>query len=276
MRVPPVDHAARLRLAPGLRVVPRGRDRLQVGLYAERRVLLPREPVVEATLSALLDRTDLPEDPEAGRVLDRLAGAGCLTTREIPRTVVRPHRVAVLGALPGIDPAALLATAGAEPAPAARCDVALVLSRGEIARERLDPLVRSGTTHLVVRFVDGAAIVGPFVVPGVSACLRCVDAECTVADPDHATIVARYARASSRAREDGCPDVADPLLTQLALTWALRDVVAHCEGRRASTWSGTVVLTAEPGPARVEQRRRHPECGCSWPALAHVSGTMGV
>lgn len=275
MRLPPARPATLPRLAPGLRVVPRGRDRIQVGLYAERRVLLPRDPVVEGTLAALLGGGDLPEDPEALRVLDRLAAAGCLTTRELPRPVRRPHRLAVLGSLPGADPAPLLAGAGVQAAPAAACDVALVLSRGELARERLDPLVRSGTSHVVVRLVDGTAVLGPFVVPGVSACLRCVDAECSVADPDHATVVARYARADARAREDGCPDVADPLLPLLALTWALRDVVAHLEGQRPSTWSRTLVLASETGPPRAEEWRRHPECGCSWPVLAHVSGTMG-
>ena len=46
---------------------------------------------------------------------------------------------------------------------------------GEFDRTLLDDLVRDGVPHHVVRVVEGAPVVGPFVLPGETACLRCVD-----------------------------------------------------------------------------------------------------
>lgn len=283
----PSDHSD-LQLAPGLRVVARGRDHLQVGLYAGRRTLLPRTEAVERTLEALIARRGVDPDPETAPVLDRLARHGYLVPRaeRIDRERRRRQgRVALLGSLAGVDVtelftrAAVEAVATAGPAGPAgdaveRADVVLVLSTGEIARERLDPLVRRGTSHLVVRLVDGAAMVGPFVVPGLTACLRCIDGHRSVHDPDHVVVTSRYVRASSRARPDGMPDLDDPLLATVAAAWAVRDVVAHLEGRRPSTWSRTLLLDAEPSSSNAEDWSRHPQCGCSWPTTDRLSGTM--
>src|SRR5436190_16512503 len=177
---PPGDHP--VQLAPGLRVVARGHDHLQVGLYTGRRVLLPRTEAVEATLEALLNRGDLDGDLGTESVLDRLDGRGCLSRRDeqVERERRRrAGRVAVLGTLAGVDATDLFARAAVEvvasTGPADRAlehaDVVLVLCRGELPREHLDPLVRRGTSHLVLRLVDGMALVGPFVVPGLTACL---------------------------------------------------------------------------------------------------------
>jgi hypothetical protein len=158
----------------------------------------------------------------------------------------------------------------------ADADVALVGGPGEVDRDRLDPLVRAGTSHLVLRLVDGAALVGPFVVPGLTACLRCIDAHRAIADPDHVPVTSRYVRATSRPRADGLADVADPVLEVLAHAWAVRDVVAHLEGRRPTTWSRTVHLDPDPALRREEDWSRHPECGCCWSAHTPLSGTMGA
>ena len=123
----------------------------------------------------------------------------------------------------------------------------LVLSAGELARERLDPLVRRGTSHLVVRLVDGAALVGPFVVPGVTACLRCIDAHRS--DPRSRPRGRHHPlRAGQLAGPDrtAYPTSPTPLLATVAVAWAVRDVVAHLDGRRPSTWSRTLLLDADP------------------------------
>ncbi len=269
-----------LQLAPGLRVVGRGNDHLQIGLYDARRVLLPRSAAAESTLEALLERRHLDLDHQTATVLDRLQSAGCLTARdeEIRREQRRRQgRVAVVGALRGLDAAGLLVAAGITVvAVTGSADVVLVLSTGEIARDLLDPLIREGTSHLVVRLVDGAALVGPFVVPGLTACVRCIDAHRSIHDPDHVAVTSRYVRATSRARADGVPDVVDPVLATVAVAWAVRDVVAHLEGRRPSTWSRTVFLDDEPARRREQDWSRHPQCGCCWSAHGPLSGTMGV
>jgi bacteriocin biosynthesis cyclodehydratase domain-containing protein len=154
-------------------------------------------------------------------------------------------------------------------------DVALVACHGEVDRDRLDPLIRHGTSHVVVRLVDGAALVGPFVVPGLTACLRCIDAHQSIRDPDHVAVTSRYVRATSRPRADGMADLTDPVLATLALAWAVRDVLAHLDGRRPATWSRTLFLDSEPSRRREEDWSRHPECGCCWSAHPRVSGTIG-
>jgi bacteriocin biosynthesis cyclodehydratase domain-containing protein len=240
--------------------------------------VLPRTPVVERTLAALRDRSAAPglgdsELVEAAGVLDLLRRHGCLVSdtdlacRFLGR---RRGRVALHGELAGARD--LLRRSGvAVVAPGSRADVALVLGHGEVDRARLDPLVRSDTPHLVVRLVDGCAVVGPFVVPGETACLRCLDLHHSVADPDHVSVTSRYVRAT--ARSGGAET--DPVLGTLAVAWAVRDVVAHLEGRRPATWSGTLLL--DPDPARQSQEvwPSHPECGCCWSAQPPMSGTMG-
>lgn len=260
------------RLSAGLRVVSRGRHHLQVGLYDERRVVLPRTGTVEQTLSLLLGRRPVGEDPKTRAVLDQLDTHGCLTW-ERPTPATRPA-VAVLGEptspeLCGLT--ALLAAAGvavtSTPEPILAADVVVVVSIGELDRERLDPLVRSRTSHVVVRLVDGGAVLGPFVVPGTSACLRCIDVHQSLRDPDHVAVTTRYVHASARNRPDGIPDL-DPALVSVALAWVARDVVAHLAGQQPSTWSRTLHLGASPAQRTEHLWLRHPLCGCSWSATS--------
>lgn len=295
------------RLAPGLRVVGRGLHHLQVGLYDGRRVLLPRTAESEQTIACLLGQAPLHDDPATAAVLDLLDRHRCLSGAADPsvRSGADPGAagatVALLGRFRGLglpDAPALLRAAGVTvvdgSAPASSAcppvDVALVLSTGELAREVLDPLVRARTSHLVVRLVDGAAVLGPFVVPGETACLRCIDAHESVRDPDHVAVTTRYVHATSRPRPDGVPDT-DPALASVALAWGVRDVLAHLDGRGPSTWSRTISLGTDPGERRERAWLRHSQCGCSWPLdlvprqraghavpgalLDRTSGTMG-
>lgn len=272
-----MDQVGRLRLAPGLRVVRRGPDHLQVGLYDGRRVVLPRTPVVESTLATLLDHQPTEPDPAAAEVLDTLQAHGCLVSEDdhARRERRQSSRVSLLGE--SAEARTLLAAAGVTVVhPDASADVLLVIERGEVDRTQLDPLIRQGTSHVVVRLVDGAAIVGPFVSPGHTACLRCIDAQLSVEDPHHVVVTSRYVRATSCPREDGVPDTPDPVLTTLAVAWAVRDVVAFLDGQRPSLWSRTLFLDPEPARGRAQDWSRHPECGCVWSAHDPLSGTIGV
>src|SRR3954452_23835448 len=134
-----MDDPALYALAPGLRVVRRGREHLQVGLYDGRRTVLPRTPEVERTLAALLERRPLEPGPEADRALTTLREQGCLvardddTRRDHPR---RGSRVSLLGDLS--EARDLLTRAGVRVVAAgADADVALVGGPGELDRDRL-------------------------------------------------------------------------------------------------------------------------------------------
>ena len=273
-----MEFSGRPRLAPGLRVVRRGLQHLQVGLYDGRRALLPRTAAVEGTLAALLEHQPVEPGPGSEDVLETLWRHGCLADAAVENDRDRRRRAARVAVRGGVGPErALLTGAGVRVVdPDRAADVVLVGVHGELERDRLDALVRHGTAHLVVRLVDGAAVIGPFVVPGRTACLRCLDAHDLARDPDHAAVTQRYVRATARPRADGAPDVGDRALPALAAAWAVRDVVAHLEGRRPASWSRTLTLGPDPAPPREQVWPTHPDCGCSWTAYAPWSGTMGA
>ncbi len=80
-----------LRLAPGVRVVARGRDRLQVGLHDSRRLVVRRSAAADGLLADLaVGHVVAPEAPDrpaaAAALLDRLRAAGLvLSTDELAR-----------------------------------------------------------------------------------------------------------------------------------------------------------------------------------------------
>lgn len=245
-------------LAPGARVIRRGRDSWQIGIDPRRRVVVSSSPERDAELDALRRGATTPGQPSP--LSTAMARAGLLS---VPPQ--GPLHVVVRGSLDGtavpfVDTAGIVVDTTS-----ARQTPGLLLSAGEPAREELDPWLRDSRTHIVVRVVDGRVIVGPLVVPGETACLRCIDCHLIDAEPEHYAVLHRYVHAP---REDGHSDAAAPLESRLALAWALRDLESHLAGRGAVTLSSTLTF----GEAGVERLtwRRHPECACAW------SGTIGV
>ena len=103
---------------------------------------------------------------------------------------------------------------------------------------------------------------GPFVVPGETACLRCVDAAYGDGDPRHGVVVDQLAR-------NAVPVPLGPPSLAIALGWVARDLLAHARGERPTTWSATVRLAHLTEEEAFAQRHwlRHPHCGCAWDAL---------
>jgi bacteriocin biosynthesis cyclodehydratase domain-containing protein len=279
-------------LAPGLRVLRRSRRELQVGLDPDRRVLLPDTEPVRRTLAALLRGEAVPDDPQSRQVLESLDGVlvegdGLVdpgiavgdvaavalhdpTSYPLRHAARRSARLAVAGSLGEVDPVPLLVAAGirvgSDPTHV------LVLCAGEVDRDDLDGLVRGRVPHVVVRMVEGSATVGPFVDPGRTACLRCLDAHLDAHDP-HAVMPTLHARAAGD-RRDGVAEPVDTALATLAVSWAVRDLVSHVEGDRPTTWSATVRFGAGLRSVVQTDWLRHPGCGCSWLTDEHPSSTM--
>ena len=143
-------------------------------------------------------------------------------------------------------------------------DIGILVGVGEPRRERADSWIRDGTAHLVVRLTEGHALVGPFVAPGKTACLRCIDAHHTDADSSWPLLVEQYARLTSLDRADGVPEPVDTLLASVAVAWAARDVASYAEGRRPSCWSTTIRFDAHLTAVESRPWLRHPACGCAW------------
>jgi bacteriocin biosynthesis cyclodehydratase domain-containing protein len=287
-------------LTPGLRVIRRSREELQVGLGRHVRLRVPDSEPVRRTLDTLRRGEAAADDQQTRKTLDLLApvlveGAGLVVGGVAPGDAAAaalhdPHgyrdrlaarsraRVAIWGdlAAPSADPRPLLRAAGLEVVTSVdSASVVLLLRSGEVDRGELDPLLRAGTPHLVVRLVEGTALLGPFVDPGRTACLCCIDAHLAVDDPEGPVLAARHARAAS----DRCDGIAEPIdnaLAALAVAWTVRDIVTHVEGDRPSTWSSMVSLSATLATVTQTEWLRHPACGCTWLPDARPSSTMGA
>jgi hypothetical protein len=249
-------------LRPGLAVVRRDGDHLQLGCGAQAAVV-PAAPQVrrllrELALGAPLTTLDAVSGPALGALVaaDLVAPA----EEESGRAAARAGWAVHLDVPPDLLPAALrlvgevgLAVAGAKE----RADAALVWAVGELSRGRLDGWMRSSTPHLVVRETPAGPVLGPYVVPGATACLRCVDAHAAQRDPRHPLLVEQWATATPLR-----PAAPDPALRALALAWAVRDLVTAAEGDPPATWSTTVRLGTLP--PEVAAYHRHVHCGCTW------------
>ncbi|HWI43673.1 MAG TPA: hypothetical protein VNS81_08630 [Nocardioides sp.] len=277
-------------LRPGMPVLARSVGVLQVGLDAPT-VLLSDEPGVRQLLDALgRPGGVLPGDelvPSAAAALRALLDAGLVLdvgsgpAADAPLVALRAQfgpdavrrqaaRVAATVAVRA-DPAAWppldaalsaaglrVATGQDEPA------VHLVVAAGPVARESVDPLTRASLPHLVVSGAATGRRVGPFVEPGRTACLRCVDAHESLADPRRPLLLAQSAALAAER-----PPPCDPVLDQMAFAWAARDLARYLEGDEPATWSATADIGPASGPV-LTPWGRHPYCGCSWDALIEL------
>jgi bacteriocin biosynthesis cyclodehydratase domain-containing protein len=283
-------------LVPGAHVLRRHDGSFQVGLDPHDAVVLPDTPAVVSLLARLDGSAARPADrltasplDRAGLLVDERAAIPLLAVADGDQVAARtasllrshgPRASTVVAARAqrAVGPVAfgaptggrlvrrlrdLLAEAGMACA-AEEPAVGVLTGLGEPDRELVDAWMRERVPHLVVRLSEGRATVGPFVAPGATACLRCVDAHHTDADPTWPLLVRQYAEASRRPRRDGLPEPLDPLLAAVALAWAARDLATYVDGGRPSTWSTTLILDAELTAVETRTWARHPGCGCSW------------
>ena len=274
-----MDDLGRPVLRPGWQAARFDDHHLQVGLDAPERVVLPDSPDVRRLLTVLTD-LDAPWKPPgslpATRALDRLRSAGLLVSlpgSSLEARLAAEHgasapsrlearraaRVAVEAA-PGLAEAIspLLRAEGVQPVKAA-ASVTLVATIGPVRRGRLDALLQDGRPHLVVTGGPTAWEVGPFVSPGRTACLRCVDAARAETDPRRAVVADQLARSSA-------PVPLSPTLQAAALALAVREIVSYVDGVAPTTWSASLRLGASGAPV-LRAWERHPLCGCAWDVI---------
>ncbi|MFJ7148543.1 TOMM precursor leader peptide-binding protein [Streptomyces sp. NPDC100445] len=120
-----------------------------------------------------------------------------------------------------------------------------------------EPLMASGTPHLYAGVVEGTGVVGPLVLPGESACARCLHEDRTDRDPVWPRLVAQWR--SGRARRIGACDLA--LATTVA-GLAAAHALAFLDGESPSG-AGTRWEVSVPGLTwHARPVRPHPGCGC--------------
>ncbi|MDH2415216.1 hypothetical protein [Nocardioides sp. CER19] len=271
-----MDDLGRPLLRPGWQAARFDDQHLQVGLDAPARVVLADSPDVRRLLSALADPDAAWKPPSslpAVRALDRLSAAGLLVavpgspleerlaaehgpSAPIRLAARRAARVSV-EAPPGLhdELVSLLRAEGMRPVTTA-ATVTLVVGLGPVRRGRLDALLQDGRPHLVVSGAPAGWEVGPFVEPGRTACLRCVDAARAETEPRRAVVADQLARASR-------PVPVSPTLQAAALALAVREVASYVDGDVPATWSASLLLGTSGAPV-LREWARHPLCGCAW------------
>jgi hypothetical protein len=129
-----------------------------------------------------------------------------------------------------------------------------------------DPLVaglqRAGVPHLVATVRGETGVVGPLVVPGSTACLRCADLHRRDADP-------RWPLLAGQLTSGEAPASGAALTCLLTAVVAAVQALAWLDGAGAPV---TLEGTLELRPPELLPRRRewgpHPSCGCRRSAAA--------
>ncbi|WNM23914.1 hypothetical protein RN607_11180 [Demequina capsici] len=139
----------------------------------------------------------------------------------------------------------------------------VLVTLGGAARHATAQWEHDGVPHLVISLDDSGAIVGPLVVPGVTACGRCVALERTDHDPAWPALLDQLSVRAPKPAPGIVPDV---------VATAARMITAHL--RRAAVSGESWRIDAGAAPRRFESSP-HPRCGCGaavqTPAMARAS-----
>jgi len=122
-------------------------------------------------------------------------------------------------------------------------------------------LISPGVPHLLAEVRGSVGVVGPLVLPGRSACLRCLDLTRTDLDPQWPSVAAQLA-SPSRTRE-----ACDGPLAVMVAAQAAQQVLSLVDGTTdPASVGGTLELALPDWRWRRRTWPIHPACGCALPA----------
>jgi hypothetical protein len=147
------------------------------------------------------------------------------------------------------------------PAPDVQTDVVLVAGT-PVASPDARSLVAAGVPHLAVSLVDGIAIIGPFVRPGRTACLGCVDRTRVARDPAWPALVQQLGPDLPAPAVHDLPAPRSRVLQSAAATWAVRDLLAHLAGDRVLCYGSSLRFADDLVEQVVHRWELHPGCEC--------------
>jgi bacteriocin biosynthesis cyclodehydratase domain-containing protein len=159
------------------------------------------------------------------------------------------------------------------PLPPGQAPDVVVLCRPWAATDPLSlALQRTGTPHLVATVRGETGVVGPFVLPGRSGCLRCAEVRRRDDDPAWPRLAAQLAAADTGS--DGVPagDTVTCLFTALI---AAVQVLAHLDGVAPGTVDATLELRPPTFLPRLRRWSAHPGCPCRGTARGGAGGDRG-
>ena len=274
----------RYALNPAMPVLSRPDGVVQVG-WDPRRAVLVRPPsgMTVATLAALLralhtgvtvaqlhDVAPGVDETTIADLVTELADAHVVTAMPRPRTRSASIRIHGRGPLSDLLASALRCSgarikhssqphAGVRPE---KTDL-VVLSDSLVADPRLlRDLHATGTPHLPVRVRDGAGLVGPLVVPGMTSCLRCADLHRSDRDENWPAVAAQLRDAVGNADRATVLGTAAVALNQVdrVIAAVRAGVGVDRAPHPPSTLDTTLEFDVDTGSTTARRWSRHPRC----------------
>jgi hypothetical protein len=125
----------------------------------------------------------------------------------------------------------------------------------EVDRVLTAHLLRADQPHLLLRSNGAGVTVGPLVLPGRTACLRCTDLTRRDADPAWPVLLDQLVRLHRPA---------DPVPAAWGAAVAAAQVMAHLEGGQPESAGATLDLDETDHLMRWRAWPQHGACGCAW------------
>lgn len=179
-----------------------------------------------------------------------------------PSMVSRPRAEGALAAARATAPASL-----SPRRPGAHVDLEVLCPDGpyfEAAGQ--DQLLAQGVPHLLAATYELVGVVGPLVIPGATACLRCLDLHRVDRDRQWPIVRAQLATPGRLLSRASTVTACDVVLATVVASHAALAALAWLDNPGDAHVLAGAELEIRP-PLGVPKRRswpRHPSCGCDW------------
>jgi len=128
-------------------------------------------------------------------------------------------------------------------------------------------LSRASVPHLLVRARESTGPVGPLVLPGRTACVRCTDLHRSDRDPGWPALLAQLTAARAAPPET--------VLAAHLAALAAAQVLHRLAGGEPEALGHTIEVRLASGLASTREWPPHPYCGCRWPdQIADTDGLL--
>ncbi|PZR54997.1 thiamine biosynthesis protein ThiF [Xylanimonas oleitrophica] len=165
-----------------------------------------------------------------------------------PGDVGRPRHETLAATLAQVAPRCRVRTDGAP-------DVVVLVETHSPAPARYARLVGEGVPHLPVTVREADVVVGPFVLPGTTACARCADLHRTDDDPVWPALAAQL--------RGGTEPPQETTLAAAGASLACAQVLAHLDGLRPTSAGALLEVALPETLPEVRRVPPHPRCGCT-------------
>ncbi|PJI94743.1 ThiF family adenylyltransferase [Luteimicrobium subarcticum] len=135
-----------------------------------------------------------------------------------------------------------------------QADVVVLVEHRAADTARAGRLVGADVAHLSVVLHEAGVTVGPFVDPGRTPCLRCVDLHRRDDDPRWPTMAVQLRQGTSGAEESATASVGAGLATA--------QVLARLDGLPVRTAGASLEVLWPDAVPRIRQWQPHASCGC--------------